>query len=59
MHAATLGHGRSNRDWWPDQLNVNILRQHQPVSNPLGAHFDYAEEFKKLDLAAVCRLWPD
>ncbi|MCB0118533.1 MAG: catalase/peroxidase HPI [Anaerolineales bacterium] len=45
--------GTSNRDWWPNQLNLNILHQHSPASNPLGADFNYAEEFKKLDLAAV------
>jgi catalase-peroxidase len=44
---------RSNRDWWPRQLNLNILHQHAPVSSPLGADFDYAAEFKKLDLAAL------
>ncbi len=44
---------RSNRDWWPKQLNLNILHQHAPVSSPLGAGFDYAAEFKKLDLAAL------
>mgnify|MGYP001401708365 CR=1 FL=1 len=44
---------RSNRDWWPDQINIGILHQHAPASNPLGADFNYAEEFKKLDLAAV------
>ena len=45
--------GTSNRDWWPNQLNLNILHQHAPASNPMGADFDYAKEFKKLDLAAV------
>ena len=49
---ATLG-AQSNRDWWPQQLNLGILHQHAPASNPLGADFDYAAEFKKLDLAAV------
>lgn len=44
---------RSNRDWWPNQLNLSILHQHAPASNPLGADFDYAEAFNKLDLAAV------
>ena len=43
----------SNRDWWPNQLNLQILRQNTPKSNPLGEHFNYAEEFKKLDLEAV------
>jgi len=47
------GRGRSNRDWWPNQLNLNILHQHTPVSNPMGADFDYAEEFRKLDFKAL------
>ncbi|MEX2475388.1 catalase/peroxidase HPI [Marinobacter sp.] len=45
--------GPSSHDWWPGQLNLGILHQHTPKSNPLGDHFNYAEEFKKLDLAAV------
>src|SRR5512137_1715779 len=47
------GSGTSNRDWWPNQLNLKILHQHSPLSNPMGGDFNYAEEFKKLDLAAV------
>jgi catalase-peroxidase len=47
------GGGRSNRDWWPKQLNLHILHQHSSKSNPMGEEFNYAEEFKKLDLAAV------
>ncbi|MEL1135716.1 catalase/peroxidase HPI [Desulfitobacterium sp. THU1] len=47
------GGGTRNRDWWPNQLNLNTLHQNSPLSNPLGPDFDYAEEFKKLDLAAV------
>jgi catalase-peroxidase len=47
------GSGTSNRDWWPNQLNLHILHQHSVKSNPLGEDFNYAEEFKKLDLAAV------
>ncbi len=47
------GGGTSNRDWWPNQLNLNILRQHSSLSNPMGEGFNYAEEFKSLDLAAV------
>ena len=43
----------TTRDWWPNQLNLNILRQNSEKSNPLGAHFDYAAEFKKLDLEAL------
>ena len=42
--------GRSNRDWWPDTLSLHILRQHSPRSNPMGEAFDYAAEFKTLDL---------
>tara|TARA_A100000171_G_scaffold24733_2_gene23002 strand:- start:2502 stop:4721 length:2220 start_codon:yes stop_codon:yes gene_type:complete len=49
----SAGGGTSNRDWWPNQLNLNILRQHSSLSNPLGEDFNYAEEFKKLDLAAI------
>ncbi len=45
--------GTSNRDWWPNQLNLRILHQHSQKSNPLGKKFNYAEEFKKLDLAAL------
>ena len=42
-----------NQDWWPNQLNLKILRQHSSLSNPMGEAFNYAEEFKKLDLEAV------
>jgi len=45
--------GTSNRDWWPNQLNLKILHQHSSLSNPMGDKFTYAEEFKKLDLDAV------
>ena len=45
--------GTSNRDWWPNQLNLNILHQHDRKSNPMGETFDYAEEFKKLDYHAL------
>jgi catalase-peroxidase len=47
------GGGPRNRDWWPNQLPLNILRQHSSLSNPMGEKFDYAKEFKKLDLRAV------
>jgi len=47
------GRGAMNKDWWPNQLNLAILHQHSPKSDPMGADFDYAEEFSKLDLAAV------
>ncbi|MDX2197422.1 MAG: catalase/peroxidase HPI [Phycisphaerae bacterium] len=49
----TAGRGMSNRDWWPEQLDLSVLHQNSPMGNPLGADFDYATEFKKLDLAAV------
>ncbi|MCC5941004.1 MAG: catalase/peroxidase HPI [Balneolaceae bacterium] len=47
------GGGTKNREWWPNKLNLNILRQHSLKSNPMGEDFDYAEEFKKLDLNAI------
>ena len=51
-HNPTAGSsGMSNRDWWPNQLNLKILHQHSSLSNPLDEAFNYAEEFKKLDLA--------
>ena len=46
---------RSNRDWWPDQLNLQILHQNPPQGNPLGKSFNYAEAFKSLDLNAVTK----
>ena len=49
----SAGGGRTNREWWPNLLKLSILRQHADLSNPLGKEFSYAEEFKKLDLAAV------
>ncbi|WP_322989400.1 catalase/peroxidase HPI [Hoeflea sp.] len=53
VHGATNVGLRSNRDWWPNQLNLKILHQHSAKSSPTGEAFDYVEEFKKLDLAAV------
>ena len=50
-HAA--GEGTSNRDWWPNQLNLKILHQHSSLSDPMDKDFNYAEAFKSLDLAAV------
>ncbi|SDL60744.1 catalase/peroxidase HPI [Siphonobacter aquaeclarae] len=47
------GNGTQNHDWWPNQLKLNILRQHAPQSNPMGGDFDYAKEFNSLDLEAV------
>jgi len=49
----TAGNGTRNRDWWPNQLKLNILRQHSDLSNPMGEDFNYAEAFKSLDLEAV------
>ncbi|HVY15496.1 MAG TPA: catalase/peroxidase HPI [Rhodopila sp.] len=49
------GHGRANRDWWPNQLSLQMLNQHAPRSNPLGEAFDYAAAFKTLDLNAVVK----
>lgn len=45
--------GRTNKDWWPDQLNIGVLHQHNPESNPFKENFKYAAEFKKLDLDAI------
>jgi catalase-peroxidase len=53
MKQNVAGGGTRNRDWWPNQLKLNILRQHSPLSNPMGSEFNYAEAFKSLDLAAV------
>ncbi|CAN2175672.1 KatG Catalase (peroxidase I) [Candidatus Nanopelagicaceae bacterium] len=47
--------GTYNTDWWPNQLDLGVLRQHSPVSDPMGENFDYAEEFSKLNLKAVKR----
>ena len=47
--------GTSNQDWWPNQLNLKILHQNSSLSDPMGEEFNYAEEFKKLDLAALRR----
>jgi catalase-peroxidase len=52
-HGQTAGMARSNRDWWPNQLNLKILQQNSPLSDPMGKDFNYAEEFKKLDFQAL------
>jgi catalase-peroxidase len=52
-HGARRSH--TNTDWWPNQVNVNILHQHSPKSDPMGKEFNYAEEFKTLDLNAVIK----
>ncbi len=53
MHEHTAGGGTTNRDWWPNRLKLEILHQHSSKSNPMGEDFNYAKEFKSLDLAAV------
>ncbi|QIY92480.1 catalase/peroxidase HPI [Chryseobacterium gallinarum] len=55
MKKNVAGGGTQNQDWWPDQLRVDILRQHSSLSNPMDEDFDYAEAFKSLDLEAVKR----
>src|SRR5690606_20896379 len=53
MKQPVAGGGTKNRDWWPKQLRVSILRQNSPLSDPMGEDFDYAKEFQSLDLEAV------
>ncbi len=53
IHKHTTGSGTTNKDWWPNQLNLDILHQQSSKSNPMGEDFNYAEEFKKLDLKAL------
>ncbi len=58
VHTGRFSHpteGGSNRDWWPNQLNLSILRKHSAVANPMGEDFDYAAEFKTVDLDALAR----
>ncbi|MBU1168676.1 MAG: catalase/peroxidase HPI [Proteobacteria bacterium] len=52
-HKPTADRGTSNRDWWPNQVNLKVLHQNSPMSNPMGEAFNYAEEFKTLDLGAL------
>ena len=54
-HRHTAAGALSNRDWWPNQLNLQMLHQHSPLSNPMGKAFNYAEEFKSLDLDALTK----
>ena len=54
-HEHAAGGGASNRDWWPNRLNLGVLHQHSPLSNPMDETFDYAAEFESLDLGAVKR----
>jgi len=53
--AVTAGATTANQHWWPNQLNLRILRQHHPRANPLGEDFDYAEAFEGLDVDALAR----
>ncbi|NQV98746.1 MAG: catalase-peroxidase, partial [Rhodospirillales bacterium] len=53
MHTATASQGTSNQDWWPNQLNLRMLHQNSALSSPMGKTFDYAKEFKSLDLDAL------
>jgi catalase-peroxidase len=53
VNIQATGQGRSIRDWWPNQLNLKGLHHNSPLANPMGREFNYAEEFKKIDLAAV------
>jgi catalase-peroxidase len=55
VSSAVAHHARPNANWWPDQLNLGILHQHAPASNPLGETFSYTEAFKSLDLNAVMK----
>ncbi len=52
-HQHTAAAAPSNQDWWPNQVNLKLLRSNSPASDPMGAEFNYAEEFKKLDLDAL------
>ncbi|HCY87347.1 MAG TPA: catalase-peroxidase, partial [Desulfobacteraceae bacterium] len=52
-HGQSASKGTSNKDWWPNQLNLKILHQHPCKGNPMDKDFNYAEAFKTLDLAAV------
>ena len=53
LESSAAGDGTTNRDWWPSQLNINLLHQHSPLSNPTKKDFNYAEAFKSLDYAAL------
>ncbi len=55
FHTAATGHAPTNEDWWPERLRLDILRQHAPASNPLGADFNYREAFSQLDYEALKR----
>ncbi|NTV37749.1 MAG: catalase-peroxidase, partial [Anaerolineales bacterium] len=53
VRGPSAGSGTTNRDWWPNQLDLDILHQHSSKSNPMGEDFNYAEAFKQLDLKAL------
>ena len=53
VHGPSAGSGTTNRDWWPNQLDLDVLHQHSSKSNPMGEDFNYAEAFKQLDLKAL------
>lgn len=53
LHKPVAGGGTTNREWWPNQLNLSILHQHAPASNPMGADFNYRKEFQSLDYKAI------
>ena len=56
MHGSATSNSstiRTNKDWWPNQLNIGILHQHDKRSSPMGVEFSYKEEFKKLDYFAL------
>ncbi len=46
MHGSPASQGRTNREWWPNQLNLQVLHQHSPLANPMGPAFDYAKDSK-------------
>ena len=59
FHQAGTVAGATNRDWWPNQLRVELLQQHSSKSNPMGQDFNYAQEFASLDYAGTStRRWP-
>jgi Catalase (peroxidase I) len=53
MHGSHTAHEKSNQDWWPNNLNLDILHQHDQKSNPMGTDFNYRESVKQLDVAAL------
>ena len=57
MHGSVTklhGRGQTNKDWWPNQLNLSILHQHNPSYDPMAGELDYAAEFKKLRMSTLC-----